>query len=145
MRIRIRLTDSLRQTVVACLHSAYQDSQLRLVKRIHALFAIVEGKSVAEVAELLDLGEQTVRDYVCAFIGKGVASLSYKRPSGRPPRLTKTQRKELADLIAAGPEAAGYTSACWTTPVICDLILTRFGVAYHPHYVCELLDELGFS
>jgi len=145
MRIRIRLTDSLRQTVVACLHSAYQDSQLRLVKRIHALFAIVEGKSVAEVAELLDLGEQTVRDYVCAFIGKGVASLSYKRPSGRPPKLTKTQRKELADLIAAGPEAAGYTSACWTTPVICDLILTRFGVAYHPHYLCELLDALGFS
>ena len=131
--------------MVARLHSAYQNGQLRLVKRIHALLAIVEGESVAEVAELLHLGEQTVRDYVCAFIRKGVDSLSYKRPSGRPPKLTKTQRKELADLITAGPEAAGYTSACWSTPVICDLILTRFGVEYHPHYVCELLDELGFS
>jgi transposase len=145
MRIRIRLTDSSRQAVVARLHSAYQGNQLRLVKRIHALLAIVEGASVAEVAELLHLGEQTVRDYVCAFIRKGVDSLSYKRPSGRPPKLTKTQRKELADLITAGPEAAGYTSACWSTPVICDLILTRFGVEYHPHYVCELLDTLGFS
>jgi transposase len=145
MRIRIRLTDSSRQALVARLHSAYQGNQLRLVKRIHALFAIVAGESVAEVAELLHLGEQTVRDYVCAFIRNGVDSLSYKRPSGRPPKLTKTQRKELADLITAGPEAAGYTSACWSTPVICDLILTRFGVAYHPHYVCELLDALGFS
>jgi len=145
MRIRIRLTDSSRQALVARLHSAYQGNQLRLVKRIHALFAIVAGESVAEVAELLHLGEQTVRDYVCAFIRKGVDSLSYKRPSGRPPKLTKTQRKELADLITAGPEAAGYTSACWSTPVICDLILTRFGVEYHPHYVCELLDALGFS
>jgi transposase len=145
MRIRIRLTDSSRQAVVARLHSAYQGNQLRLVKRIHALIAIVEGESVAEVAELLHLGEQTVRDYVCAFIRKGVDSLSYKRPSGRPPKLTKTQRKELADLITAGPEAAGYTSACWSTPVICDLILARFGVEYHPHYVSELLDELGFS
>jgi transposase len=145
MRIRIRLTDSSRQALVARLHSAYQGNQLRLVKRIHALFAIVEGESVAEVAELLHLGEQTVRDYVCAFIRKGVDSLSYQRPSGRPPKLTKTQRKELADLITAGPEAAGYTSACWSTPVICDLVLTRFGVEYHPHYLCELLDELGFS
>ncbi|MBM4460670.1 MAG: IS630 family transposase [Chloroflexi bacterium] len=127
------------------MHSAYQNDQLRLVRRIHALLAIVEGESVTEVAELLHLGEQTVRDYVCAFIRKGVDSLSYKRPSGRPPKLTKTQRKELADLITAGPEAAGYTSACWSTPVICDLILTRFGVEYHPHYLCELLDELGFS
>jgi transposase len=145
MRIRIRLTDSSRQALVARLHSAYQGNQLRLVKRIHALLAIVAGEPVAEVAELLHLGEQTVRDYICAFIRRGVDSLSYKRPSGRPPKLTKTQRKELADLITAGPEAAGYTSACWNTPVICDLILTRFGVAYHPHYVCELLDELGFS
>jgi transposase len=145
MRIRICLTDSSRQAVAARLHSAYQGNQLRLVKRIHALFAIVAGESVTEVAELLHLGEQTVRDYVCAFIRNGVDSLSYKRPSGRPPKLTKTQRKELADWITAGPEAAGYTSACWSTPVICDLILTRFGVEYHPHYVCELLDELGFS
>jgi transposase len=145
MRIRIRLTDSSRQAVAARLHSAYQGNQLRLVKRIHALFAIVAGESVAEVAELLHLGEQTVRDYVCAFIRNGVDSLSYQRPSGRPPKLTKTQRKELADWITAGPEAAGYTSACWSTPVICDLILTRFGVEYHPHYVCELLAELGFS
>lgn len=145
MRIRIRLTDSSRQAVVARLHSVYQNGQLRLVKRIHAIFAIVGGESVTEVAELLHLGEQTVRDYVCAFIRKGVDSLSYKRPSGRPPKLTKTERKELADLITAGPEAAGYPSACWSTPVICDLILTRFGVEYHPHYLCELLDELGFS
>jgi len=145
MRIRIRLTDSSRQALIGHLHSAYQNDQLRLVRRIHALLAIVEGESVTEVAELLHLGEQTVRDYVCAFIRKGVDSLSYKRPSGRPPKLTKTQRKELADLITAGPEAAGYTSACWSTPVICDLILTRFGVEYHPHYLCELLDELGFS
>jgi transposase len=85
MRIRIRLTDSSRQAVVARLHSAYQGNQLRLVKRIHALIAIVEGESVTEVAELLHLGEQTVRDYVCAFIRHGVDSLSYQRPSGRPP------------------------------------------------------------
>lgn len=145
MRIRIRLTNGLRQTLVEQLQRAYASGQLRLVKRIHALLYIVDGWSIAEVAAVLHLGEQTVRDYVYAFVGKGVASLIYRRPPGRPRRLTQTQRKELADLIDAGPEAAGYTSACWTTPMIQDLILNRFGVEYHPHYIAELLDQLGFS
>jgi hypothetical protein len=36
-------------------------------------------------------------------------------------------------LMQAGPQAAGYTSGGWNTPMIQDLIQTRFGVAYHPH------------
>ena len=45
-----------------------------------------------------------MRHYFHAFILKGLHSLVYKRPPGRPPRLTKTQRKELAALIESGPE-----------------------------------------
>lgn len=145
MEIRIRLSSSCRQSLVERLQQAYTGGHLRLVKRIHALLYVVDGKSVAEVSGLLPLGEQTVRDYICTFILKGVDSLSYQNPSGRPPKLTKTQRKELADLIIAGPEAAGYASGCWTAIVIQDLILCRFGVEYHPQYICCLLDNMGFS
>ena len=145
MEIRIRLSSSCRQSLVERLQQAYTGGHLRLVKRIHALLYVVDGKSVAEVSGLLPLGEQTVRDYICTFLLKGVDSLSYQHPSGRPPKLTKTQRKELADLIIAGPEAAGYASGCWTAIVIQDLILCRFGVEYHPQYICSLLDNIGFS
>ena len=68
---------------------------------------VIEGKSVAEVAGILNLSEQSIRNYVGVFILKGLDSLVYKRPPGRPPKLTKTQRKELAELIDAGPEQAG--------------------------------------
>jgi len=145
MHIRIRLSSGSRQSLVEQLQQAYVGGHLRLVKRIHALLCIVDGEAVAEVGALLDLGEQTVRDYIRAFLLKGVESLSYQRPSGRPPKLTKTQRKELANLILAGPEAAGYTSGCWTAVVIQDLILVHFGVEYHPQYIYSLLDNMGFS
>jgi len=145
MQIRIRLKSESRQSLVERLHQAYAGGHLRLVKRIHALLYVVEGESIAAVCTLLDLGEQTVRDYIRTFIVKGVDSLSYRQPSGRPPKLTKTQRKELSDLIIAGPEAAGYGSACWTAIVIQDLILRHFGVEYHPQYICSLLDNMGFS
>jgi transposase len=149
MQLRIRLTNGSRKSLVDQLQQAYTGGHLRLVKRIHALLWFVDGKSVAEASGLLHLGEQTVRDYIGAFILKGVSSLSYQRPSGRPPKLTQTQRKELADLITAGPEASGYASGyasgCWTAIVIQDLIHCRFGVEYHPQYICSLLDNMGFS
>lgn len=145
MQYRIRLSNHVRQSLVEQLARAYRAAHLRLVKRIHALLYIVEGKSVAEVSELLHLGEQTVRDYVHRFILKGAESLRYRRPPGRPPRLNKSERKELAELITAGPEAAGYAAAGWTAVLVQDLILCRFQVVYHPHYICNLLDQLGFS
>lgn len=145
MQIRIRIHNSLRKAVLERLKQAYRTGSLRLVKRIHALLYLADGKTVAEVAQILHLGEQTVRDYFHAFIRKGLESLVYHRPPGRPPKLTKTQRKELADLIKAGPEAAGYDCGCWSAVMIQDLIETRFGVEYTPHYICELLDNIGFS
>ena len=145
MRIRIRLGAGIRQEIDERLQQAYAKGQVRLVRRIHAIVWVIEGKPVKEVASQLGLGEQTVRDYVTALLLKGTASLVYRKPPGRPAKLTKHQRKELTELIKAGPEAAGYESGCWSALLIQHLILVRFGVEYHPHYVCELLDHLGFS
>ena len=36
---------------------------LRVVRRIQALLALADGQSVQEVAAMLSLGQQTVRDY----------------------------------------------------------------------------------
>ena len=51
----------------------------------------------------------------------------------------------MAELIKAGPQEAGYESGCWSALIIQDLILGRFGVEYHPHYICTLLNNMGFS
>ena len=141
----LHLNSFTRKQLYRRLQQAYANGSLKLVQRIHALLALAQDLSVREVAEMLALGEQTVRDYRNAFLLKGVASLVYKRPPGRPSKLTKTQRKELAALIKAGPQTAGYTSGGWNTPMIQDLIERRFGVTYHPHYIATLLGNLGFS
>ena len=141
----LHLSPFTRKQLYRRLQQAYASGTLRLVKRIHALLALAESMAVSEVADMLALGEQTVRDYRNHFLWKGMASLAYKRPPGRPSKLTKTQRQELAKLITTGPQAAGYTSGCWNTPMLQDLIQRHFGVAYHPHYICTLLHNLGFS
>ena len=141
----LHLSSFTRKQLYRRLEQAYGQGNLRVVRRIQALLALADSQSVQEVATMLNLGPQTIRDYRNAFLLKGVSSLQYKRPPGRPSKLTQTQRRELADLIKAGPQAAGYTSGGWNTPMIQHLIQDRFGVSYHPHYLATLLQNLGFS
>jgi transposase len=145
MNIRITLRKDEWEDFLNRLQQAYVRGELRLIKRMHALLSLIEGKTIAEVAELLKLSLQTVYNYITAFILKRLESLVYRRPSGRPRKLTKTQRQTLAELIDRGPEEAGYDCGCWNTVMIQDLISTRFGVEYNPHYVAELLKAMGFS
>jgi transposase len=141
----LQLSSFTRKQLYHRLKEAYAIGSLKLVKRIHALLDLAQGQSVREVAEMLALGEQTVRDYRNQFLFKGMASLVYKSPPGRPSKLTKTQRKQLGEWIKASPQDSGYTSGCWNTPMIQDLIQRHFGVEYHPHYIATLLKNMGFS
>jgi transposase len=143
--IRIALSAQMRKGLASRLQQAYAASATRLIRRIHALLWLGDGKSVGEVARTLDLGEQTIRDWLHAFILQGLASLYYHSSKGRPAKLTPSQRNELKQLVLEGPEAAGYTSACWTSAMIADLIQLHFQVSYHPGYVCQLLSTLGLS
>jgi len=145
MHIRLSLRKGEWEALLKRLQQAYARGELRLIKRIHALLYIIEGKSVSEVADILKLSLQTIYNYISAFVLERLDSLVYHSPPGRPRKLTKTQRRVLAKLIERGPEQAGYDCGCWDTVLIQDLIYTRFGVEYNPHYVAELLKNMGFS
>lgn len=145
MQIRLSLRKGELEGLLKRLQQAYARGELRLIKRIHALLYLIEGKTVAEVAEILKLSLQTIYNYLTAFILNRLDSLVYHCPPGRPRKLTKTQRQILAKLIERGPEKAGYDCGCWDTVLIQDLIYTRFGVEYNPHYIAELLKNMGFS
>lgn len=143
--VRIALSGTTRKILSGRLQQAYATHTTRLIRRIHALLELADGKTVWETAQLLGIGEQTVRDWLHAFVLNGVASLFYRPHAGRPAKLTETQRHELRELLLAGPEASGYPTACWTTVLIADLIHLRFKVDYAPRYLSHLLDTLGFS
>ena len=140
----LHLSAFTRKQLYRRLQQAYASGSLHLVKRIHALLALAQGQSVGDVAAMLSLGEQTVRDYRNQYLCKGMASLVYKASPGRPSKLTKTQRQQLAEWIKASPQDIGYTAGCWNTSMIQDLLQRHFGVAYHPPYIATLLKNMGF-
>jgi transposase len=145
MNFRLEISNDMKLGLIARLQQAYQKWELRLVKRLHALLYLADDYSLAEVSQILEICEQTIRNYVKTFLLKGLESLKYRRPPGRPAKLSKAQKKELGDLLDDGPEKAGYDCGCWTTALIQDLIRTRFEREYTPNYIAELLKNMGFS
>jgi transposase len=145
MNISIRFTRLTIKSLIQRLAQAYAAGDLRLVRRISALLGLAKGEPVPEVAETVSVTRQTIYNWLKAFMLEGMDSLAYRWSRGRKPRLTKTQKKRLTELIEAGPPEAGYATGCWTSLLIQQLILREFGVLYNRYYVCELLHNLGFS
>lgn len=146
MNIRIQLSRPTVKAMQARLQQAYQHDDVRLVCRISALLDhLVTGVPVAVLAERWGFGLSTFYEWLKALLLEGVASLVYQHGGGRKAQLTPTQKKRLCELMDAGPEAAGFDTACWNSILIRVLIEREFGVLYNRFYVCELLRNLGYS
>lgn len=146
MNIRIQLSRQTVKALQARLQQAYRRDDVRLVCRISALLDhLVNGVPVSVLAARWGFSLSTFYEWLTALLVHGLASLVYQRRGGRTAKLTPTQKKRLCQLIDAGPEAAGFDTACWNSILIRVLIEREFGVAYNRFYVCELLRNLGYS
>lgn len=142
---RLTISAPLCKEMEFTLKAAQRRGDLRLVKRILAIFALRDSNSPEHVAALLHVSVDAVLDWARQFLCYRLSGLKDKKSPGRKPKLTKSQKRELAALIDAGPTANGFSSACWRSPMIQHLIQQRFSVFYSVHYVCQLLKSLGFS
>ena len=143
--IRLTITSATRKALQARLKAAYGIGDGRLTRRITALLLFAEGYSITRIAELLSITRQSIYTWLRNLMTTGLEGLYSRKSPGRPARLTQSQKRELVTLIKAGPQAAGFTSACWAAVLVQQLIEREFGVLYNRHYVCELLHNLGFS
>jgi transposase len=145
MNISIRFTPQTVKMLIGRLQHAYRVGDLRLVRRVSALLDLSRKVTVPEVADIYSVSRQAVYDWLKALMCRGEDSLVYRHSPGRKPRLTKAQKQRLKALVEAGPQAAGFKTACWTSILIQQLIQREFSVLYNRYYVCDLLRNLGFS
>jgi transposase len=142
---RFTISASYRKEVERYLKTVQRLGYVRQVKYCLAILAVVDGQSLAQVALVLRVHEKTVAAWVWGFCCYGLQSASPKKSTGRPPKLTPTQKEALATLIDEGPVKAGFRGPCWRSPMIQQLICERFDVFYNVFYIAQLLKNLGFS
>lgn len=143
--LRINATTSTLNTLKEMLVKAEHKGDLRTVKKVNAILAVIEGYSYPLIAAILNVCDESVRLWFTAFLLKGADGIKPGKSPGRPPRLSKTQKKQLDEIITNGSTAAGYPGACWRSPMIQHLIHEKFGVFYSVNYIVQLLRNMGFS
>ena len=121
-KIKIVMRNQTRKKCIKLLQQAQNNADLCMVKRIMAMLAVTEGTVCSVIATTLKVSEESIRLWVNAFLLKGVKSFNYIKSPGKPSKLTKTQKKQLDQLIIQGPQKSGFPGACWRSPMIQWLI-----------------------
>ena len=143
--IRFTISTHSRKEVEQQLKTAQQLGKVRQVKSLLAILAVMDGQRFTQVALLLRVHEKTVAAWIRLFCCYGIKGAPRHKPTGRPPKLTPTQKVTLAALIDEGPVQAGFRGACWRSPMIQQLICDHFGVFYNVFSIAQLLKNLGLS
>lgn len=119
---------------------------LRLYRRCRGIIGVGFHKSSkAEVGKLLGVTKRMVDKWIKLYIEHGIKGLALGKCGGSKPRLTDTQKQQLSRIIEGGPEAYGYDTAIWTSPIVRDVVKKEFGIVYDVSHIRRILNKLGFS
>ncbi|MEV0446306.1 helix-turn-helix domain-containing protein [Streptomyces spectabilis] len=137
--LSVELTDDQRRDLHALL--ARRDLTAYTRQRAECIRFLDRGRSVAEIADLLECHPVTVRAAVHRFADGGVEGLPDAPRPGRPAKLLGPEdRSVLAELLDVSAEA-GIT---WTASALCEWLRAERGVEISADWLSELLHRDGF-
>lgn len=131
-------------TSIKQLQKIYNDeknvkAKLRLLSAIHRK----QGKSIDEIAYLLSKPRRTIHGWLTRFQKLGIDAKNSIKQTGRPTKMTLTQRKNLVKDLSRGPPH--NQSGLWTTKEIKKLLKQKYKVEFVNQHVWRLVVSLGFS
>lgn len=113
-------------------------------RRMLAIGLVLDGVDRKTAAENCGMDRQTLRDWVHRYNAEGVAGLSNRRPPGSPCLLSAEQKKQLAEMVRAGPSIETDGVVRWRRVDLKRKIKECFGVTMHERTVGKQLTGLGF-
>lgn len=114
-----------------------------LARRLRAMAAIAQGQSRAKAARIGGMARQTLRDWVRRFNALGPEGLANRKSPGRPCKLSKPQRRELAALLTATADGHAHCEPTWRVAQVSALIKQEFDIEIDAVGVARLLRNLG--
>ena len=119
-------------------------SELERRRRL-AVARVRSGYSQQEVADFLGVSKSAVSQWMKAFRTRGHAGLAAKPHSGRPPKLNRQQERSVLSWFKKGATHFGFPNELWTAKRVAQLIWKKWGVKFHPNYMCAWLSRRGIT
>jgi transposase len=114
-------------------------------RRFRAVHLQQEGWYQRDIAQALDVSENTVSRWLARVRHGGVHALQAKPIPGRSPQLSPAQRDLIPEFLWHGPEAYGFRGQVWTCARVACVLEEEFGIRYHKGHVSRLLRQLGWT
>jgi transposase len=114
-------------------------------RRLRALHLKEQGWYQRDIAEALDVSEETVSRWLARASAAGPQALRGRPRPGRPPELSAAQKRLIPEFLWHGAEAYGFRGEVWTCARIARVIAEEFGVRYHKDHVGRLLEGLRWT
>lgn len=104
------------------------------------------GLSTDTLAELNDVSEQTIRNWLNRFKDQPIEQAPYDDSrSGRPSKLTDEQKDEFFADLHKSPEEVGYDRQVWFPVLAYHHLKETYDVEYSQSQIYRLLHEAGLS
>jgi len=116
----------------------------RLARRIQAIYLARKSFTCPQIMDLTGAKRRTVQNWIRWYNDAGIEGLKDRPRSGRPPKLSASQQRQLQKRLDAGTTESDRTPIL-NGPAIQRILDQEFGVLYCLNGVYELLHRLGYS
>jgi transposase len=138
----ITLSAGERRHVLNLLQRAHDAS---LYRRTFAVLEHSRGKSVAEIAESLQVSRQSVYNWIERFQRtRNILELNDAPHPGRPPDCIEQAQAGLQALVTHSPQQFGYYATQWTVPLLQEQLWHGMGKHYSESTIRRGLHRLGY-
>jgi transposase len=117
----------------------------RELRRLRAIKLLRKKWKQVKIAEILDVTQTAVSQWLHLYNKGGPTSLLEKAPHGARCKLSDEQKLQLQNFLLYGAEAYGFQGDLWTSARIGKIIEKEFGVHYHRNHVAKILKEIKFT
>jgi transposase len=124
----------------------YKNQQEYIRQRLSAIRYLSEGKSRAEVAQLLGCTDLTIAKWMGKYLETGLAGLVEPIKHQVKERLNPEQQQQIKEMVLNDrPTKYGIDREIWTGKIIAFVIKERWGVDLKTSRIYEILDKLNLS
>lgn len=125
------------------LYNMEKDAKAKL--RLLAAIQRKEGKTLDDISSYLQKPKTTIHDWLQRIEHKGLKNLYDIKQSGKPPRLSKNQLKELENILSDPPLKNGLPFVLWVTNLVQYIILKKFNKKFEVRQVRNIIKKINFT
>ena len=124
----------------------YKNQQTYIRQRLSAIRYLSEGKSRAEVAQILGCKDLSIARWMSKYLETGLEGLVEPIKHQVKERLNIEQQQEIKKMVLNDkPTKYGIDREIWTGKIIVEVIKQRWGVDLKTSRIYEILNNLNLS